>query len=240
MNFIEVIKKNKLSMILMSITLVLIITCVILFKPDFIMVLPYFVSLVIGALQASANRYAPLIGGVNSIFYAIVYYYLGLNGNALYALLVSFPLQIITFIRWQKNKYGSSTIFKKMTWGGRALTAAAFVLAVVGFRAILNLMGGSQQLLDSMTTLFGILITVLTMLSFVEYSYLAPISGMVGLYMYISGAFEITGAGVGLAEGGEKKIHIIIFSIYSLICVTRGFFRVQKLYKEQQNSLTKA
>ena len=234
MKFIEVFKKNKLSMILMAITAVLIITCVILFKPDFIMVLPYFVSLVIGALQASANRYAPLIGGVNSIFYAIVYYYLGLNGNALYALLVSFPLQIITFIRWQKNKYGSSTIFKKMTWGGRALTAAVFVLAVIGFRAILNMMGGSQQLLDSMTTLFGILITVLTMLSYVEYSYLNPISVAVGLIMNFLLAFEIGNGAIALSEGGEKKIHIIIFSIYSLICVTRGFFRIRKLYKEQQ------
>ena len=234
MNFIEVFKKNKLSMILMAITAALIITCVILFKPDFIMVLPYFVSLVIGALQASANRYAPLIGGVNSIFYAIVYYYLGLNGNALYALLVSFPLQIITFIRWQKNKYGSSTIFKKMTWGGRALTAAVFILAVIGFRAILNIMGGTQQLLDSMTTLFGILITVLTMLSYVEYSYLNPISVAVGLIMNFLLAFEVGGGTITLAEGGEKKIHIIIFSIYSLICVTRGFFRIKKLYKEQQ------
>ncbi len=239
MNFIEVFKKNKLSMILMAITAALIIACIILFKPDFIMVLPYFVSLVIGALQASANRYAPLIGGVNSILYALVYYYLGLNGNALYALLISFPLQIITFIRWQKNKYGSSTVFKKMSWGGRALTALIFALSVVGFRAILNMMEGSQQLLDSMTTLFGILITVLTMLSYVEYSYLAPISGAVGLVMNFLLAFNIGGGTIALATDGEKKIHIIIFGIYSLICVTRGFFRIKKLYKEQQNTVNK-
>lgn len=226
-------------MILMAITAALIITCIILFKPDFIMVLPYFVSLVIGTLQASANRYAPLIGGFNSIFYAIVYYYLGLNGNALYALLVSFPLQIITFIRWQKNKYGSSTIFKKMSWLGRGITAAIFVIAVIGFRVILIMMGGNQQLLDSMTTLFGILITVLTMLSYVEYSYLNPISVAVGLIMNFLLAFEVGGGTITLAEGGEKKIHIIIFSIYSLICVTRGFFRIKKLYKEQQRTLRK-
>ena len=121
-----------------------------------------------------------------------------------------------------------------MTWGGRALTAAVFILAVIGFRAILNMMGGSQQLLDSITTLFGILITVLTMLSYVEYSYLNPISVAVGLIMNFLLAFEVGGGTITLAEGGEKKIHIIIFSIYSLICVTRGFFRIKRLYKEQQ------
>ena len=110
---------------------------------------------------------------------------------------------------------------------------------MVGFRAILNMMEGSQQLLDSMTTLFGILITVLTMLSYVEYSYLNPISVAVGLVMNFLLAFEIGNGAIALSEGGEKKIHIIIFSIYSLICVTRGFFRIKKLYKEQQNTVNK-
>lgn len=228
MNFIEVFKKNKLSMILMAITAVLITACVIIFKPDPIRVLPYYVSLIIGALQASANRYAPLIGGFNSILYAIVFYSIGLNGNALYALLFSFPLQIITFIRWQKNKYGSSTLFKKMSWLGRGITAVIFVLAVIGFRVVLNIMGGEQQLFDSITTLFGILITVLTMLSYVEYSYLSPISGIVSIAMYSQMVF---------VPNGGSSAHFLIFSIYSFICVTRGFFRIQKLYKEQQKTV---
>ncbi len=221
----EVFKKNKLSLILMAITGALITASVIIFKPNFIQALPYYVSLIIGVLQASANRYVPLIGGFNSILYAIVYYSIGLNGNALYALLFSFPIQIVTFVRWQKNKYGSSTLFKKMSWLGRGVTAVIFVLAVIGFRAVLSVMGGEQQLFDSMTTLFGILITILTMLSYVEYSYLSPVNGIVSIIMYTQAV---------LAPGGGIKVHMLIFSIYSLICVTRGMFRISKLYKEQQ------
>lgn len=221
----EVFKENKLSLILMAITGALITASVIIFKPNFIQALPYYVSLIIGVLQASANRYAPLIGGFNSILYAIVFYSIGLNGNALYALLFSFPIQIVTFVRWQKNKYGSSTLFKKMSWLGRGVTAVIFVLAVIGFRAVLSVMGGEQQLFDSMTTLFGILITILTMLSYVEYSYLSPVSGIVSIVMYIQAV---------LAPGGGIKVHMLIFSIYSLICVTRGMFRINKLYKEQR------
>ena len=225
MNIVEVFKKNKLSMILMAITALLITASAIIFRPDPIMVAPYYISLIIGALQASANRYAPLIGGFNSILYAVVYYYLGLNGNALYALLISFPIQIVTFIRWQRNKYGSSTVFKKMTWLGRAITAVIFVLSVIGFRLVLVKLGGTQQLFDSMTTLFGILISVLTMLSYVEYTVLSPINVAVGLVMYVNMVFT---------AGGGSKAHILIFSFYSLICVTRGFFRTSKLYREQQ------
>ena len=227
MKFVEIFKKNKLSFILMAITAVLITASAIIFKPDPIMVAPYYVSLIIGLLQASANRYAPLIGGFNSILYAIVYYYLGLNGNALYALLISFPIQIVTFVRWQKNKYGSSTIFKKMSWLGRGVTALVFVLAVIGFRIVLSMMGGTQQMFDSITTLFGILISVLTMLSYVEYSYLSPINVAVSIVMYSIMVLE---------AGGGAKLHILIFSIYSFVCVTRGMFRINKLYKEQQKN----
>ena len=226
MKFAEVFKKNKLSLILMAITAVLVTASAVIFKPDPIMVVPYYVSLIIGVLQASANRYAPLIGGFTSILYAVVYYYLGLNGNALYALLISFPIQIVTFVRWQKNKYGSSTIFKKMSWLGRGITAIVYVLAVIGFRIVLSMMGGSQQLFDSITTLFGILISVLTMLSYVEYSYLSPINVAVSIVMYSAMVLE---------AGGGTKTHILIFSIYSFICVTRGMFRINKLYKEQQD-----
>ena len=114
-----------------------------------------------------------------------------------------------------------------MSWLGRGVTALVFVLAVIGFRIVLSMMGGSQQLLDSMTTLFGILISVLTMLSYVEYSYLSPINVAVSIVMYSIMVLE---------AGGGAKLHILIFSIYSFVCVTRGMFRIDKLYKEQQKN----
>jgi hypothetical protein len=104
--------------------------------------------------------------------------------------------------------------------------AGAFVLAVIGFRIVLSMLGGTQQLFDSITTLFGILISVLTMLSYVEYSYLSPINVAVSIVMYSSMVLE---------AGGGTKTHILVFSIYSFICVTRGMFRINKLYTEQQD-----
>ena len=231
MKLIDVVRENKLSVTLMAVTATLITVCMVIFRPDPILATPYYISLIVGMLQASANRYAPLVGGFNSILYAVVGYYLGLHGNALQALLVSFPIQIVTFVRWQRNKYGHSTVFRKMSPWGRVLTAVVFAASVLGLRAVLEMLGGQQQLLDSITSLFGVLTSVLTMLSYVEYSYLTPISAIGNIILYSVMAFK--------SDGGQVA-HILVFNFYSFICVTRGCFRVSKLYKEQQGKTVEA
>ena len=113
----------------MAITAVLITIAGIYYKQHPLHILPLYVSLVIGALQAKANRFASLLGGINSILYAIVYLYLGLYASALYAILFSCPVQLVTFVRWNQ-KYGSSTVFRKMTSKQRIVVSVSFVFSV--------------------------------------------------------------------------------------------------------------
>ena len=100
-------KDNLPRLCLMAVTAVLITVTGIIFRQSFIRILPLYVSLLVGLLQSRANRYASLLGGLNSILYTLVYIYLGLYASAGYALLFSFPLQIVTFILWSRRKRGS-------------------------------------------------------------------------------------------------------------------------------------
>ncbi len=189
--------------------------------------IPLYVSLMIGALQTRANRYAPLIGGLNSILYAAVYYYLGLYASAGYALLFSFPLQIATFIMWSRNKYERSTVFRRMSAKGRALTLGAFVLSFAVLYYVLKLVGSNHRILDSLSSLAGILISILTMFAFVEYTWLMLPSGVLSIAL-----------NAATMKTNPEQITYVVFSVYSMICVTLQFFSVRRLYAEQQGEDT--
>lgn len=73
------------------------------FHQDFFRILPLYVSLFVLIFSAKVNRYAFLIGGLNSILYAAVYFAYGLYGMAVYALVFSFPIQMLSFFRWKST-----------------------------------------------------------------------------------------------------------------------------------------
>ena len=172
----QFVKENLPMLILMGITAIGITVTGIVFGQSFLRILPLYISLTVALLQSRANRYAPLIGGINSILYCFVYIHYRLYGTAASALLVSFPFQIATFIRWNRNKWGQTTIFRKMTWMQRIWTLAGFAAAVLGLWLVLSLTDANYVMLDSITTLLGILISILTMFAFIEYSPLMLVS----------------------------------------------------------------
>ena len=140
------------------------------FHQNFFRILPLYVSLFVMILSAQVNRYAFLLGGLNSILYAAVYFAYGLYGMAAYALLVSFPIQIVSFLRWKKHAYRSSVELKKLTGKQRVLAAAGFTGIWVLLYLILKQAGAAYVLLDNTVTLFGICISFLQMFAFLEYT----------------------------------------------------------------------
>ncbi|MBE6561685.1 MAG: nicotinamide mononucleotide transporter [Ruminococcaceae bacterium] len=216
-------RESQFTLILMGITCVLITVTGILFKQSFFRILPLYVSLIIGFLQSRVNRIAPLMGGINSLLYSLVYFYYGLYSSALYAVVISCPLQLITFARWKKRAYGHSVIFKVMNTKTRILTAAVCAAGWLILYAVMSAAGASYLLLDNTLTLFGVLVTILTMLAYIEYTYLAIPSGIVNIVLYAV-----------MSADAPEQIPYLIFSVYSFICVTLALFRARKLYAEQQ------
>ncbi len=222
MKHIPLNKTNVLNLVLIGVTFIGITVTGILYGQSPLRILPLYISLVVGLLQAGANRYASLLGGINSILYTIVYFLLGLYASAWYALFFSCPIQIATFIRWSRHTYGQSTVFRKMTGKQRLLTVALCTAAFGILYVILRALGSNYQLLDITTSILGILISILTMLAYVEYSWLMLPSGIISIVLHIT-----------MMADYPAQITYLVFSLYSMICVTRGFFRVRRLYAEQ-------
>ena len=220
---IKFTKDTLLRVCLPLLTAVTITVTGIIFRQSFIRILPLYVSLIIGALQTRANRYAFLIGGANSVLYALVYVYLGLYASAGYALLFSCPLQIVSFVLWNRKKRGQSTRFRRMSNKCRILVATGFAAAFTVLSLVLRAAGSSHQLLDNLNTLIGILNTVLAMLAFVEYTWLVIPGGALNMALNIA-----------TMQTNPEQITYVVLSAYTLICLVLQFFRVRKLYAEQR------
>ena len=153
-------------------TAVLITVTGILYHQAFFRILPLYISLIVSILQSKVNRNASLIGGLNSILYACVDWHYGLFASSASALLVSCPFQIATFILWSRCSYKNSTLLRSMSGRQRAMTAIICILVWLAMFFTLRYMHSNYQIIDSSLTLLSLLIYVLTLFAFVEYTWL--------------------------------------------------------------------
>ena len=167
------------------------------------------------------------MGGMNSILYGAVYIYYKLYGAAFSALLFSFPIQILTFIRWNKHKRGNSTALRKLSNKQRVCIILGYSASLAVMWFLLPLIGSQYVFLDSVTTLLGILIYFLTMFAYVEYPFFMIINGAIGIFLHIQ-----------MLGDTPEIMPFLIFAVYSFICIVFAFFEARKLYKIQQQTVT--
>lgn len=211
-----------IDIFLMVLTGILIAWTGIIYHQSFIRIFPLFVSLIISILQARVCRYAHIVGGVNSLLYAYSAWYYGLYANCIYDIAVSFPFQVWAFIRWSKHSYKSSTQLRYMTSKQRWLTLFAFISVSAVTYFILGLCGSKYQLGDTLTTYFGLLISILTILAYVEYTWLM-----------IPNVIAMIAMNIAVTINNHDYITYLIFSIFCLYCMVKGFKNARKLYAEQ-------
>ncbi len=217
--------KNTKIIIIVA-TGIAILVAGILCKQEFFLMIPLFVSLFVMAFQSEANRVGALIGSINSLIYTAAYIYMGVYASAASAFLFSFPVQLLTFFRWKKNAYKKTVVFRKMS-------AKMIVGCIVAFLVVWGIMAAifmhldyEYAILDSCTFLFGFITPVLTMLAYIEYTYLWIIQSVVGVFLNIQ-----------MVANDYKEITYLIYGVYALYCVICAFTNVHKFYKEQQKNL---
>lgn len=223
-------KRNPFLYTLEAITLVLILSTGILFKQTAFRMLPLCISLLVMFLQANVNRYNFLLGGCNSILYAIAYFSLGLPSQALYALLFSFPLQLLSFLNWKRKADGTSTRLLRMPLRLRMLLGGGVAALILGlcviYLALFDYENGwalAMMILDNTVSVVGIAATALMLLRFVEYAPL-QITGLIcSLTIYF----------IKLPTEPEQ-ITFIIYSVYAMICASMAIRNMRKRYLAQQ------
>lgn len=196
----------------------------VIFHQSFFRILPLFISLAVMILQAKVSRYAFLVGGLNSILYAVVYFYYGLYGVAAQAFLFSFPMQIITFFNWKKNAEKDTVRFRRMKGWQYVVCIASYIAAWIGLYFILKHVGSDYAVLDNTVTLLGVFASILTVFAYIEYAWLHLSVSVMNIFLYIQ-----------VIPAHHDQVTYLIYGIYSLICISMHFRKARRLYKEQQN-----
>ena len=83
-------------------------------------------------------------------------------------------------------------------------------------------------ILDSCLFLFGLVTPILTMLAYIEYTYLWIVQSVVGVFLNIQ-----------MVVNDYKETTYLIYGVYALYCVICAFINVHKFYKEQQETISK-
>ena len=230
MKIVDIIANKTTKKIMLIIAAVLIATTSIICKQDFIRVLPLFVSLFVMFYQTDARRSAYLIGGLNALLYAFIYFfYFKLYGNAISSVLLSCPLQIATFINWKKHAYKKSTYFKKMSTKMRICISVGSAVAFAVFFAALTAVGSPYAILDNISTIIGTIVTVIVLFAYIEYAYLMPVHTAIAVMLQIQ-----------VFTQDHTSLPFLIMSIYNFYCGINIFITVRRLYKVQQAELASA
>ena len=178
-------KRKDYSIYIFRISMIFIIAGVIYYKPPVFLFLPLLVSTFVMFLQSKVSRYAFLIGALNSILYGIAHIMQTLYSTALYALMVSFPLQFLTFLNWSKNTVGNKTQLRQMSTKIR-LTILGCIVVVWGLVfVIFSVLNSKYLLLDISISVMGLLATILCTLRFKEYIFPQLLSNTISFCTYV-------------------------------------------------------
>ncbi len=216
--------KKAVQFIPMAITAILILATGIIFKQPVFVMLPLFVSLVVNYLQSKVSRTAYLLGGLNSLIYAAIYFFfLKLYASAASAVLVSFTMQIATYILWKRKPAGKATVFKKFTGAQRAGLAVIFVIVWLVVYFVISKTDANNSFLDVTSTVFGTFVTIIIVFAYIEYAPLMIVSALLSLVLNCKIALE-----------QPEYITYIIYSLYCLYCQIKACVNVRQLWILQE------
>lgn len=208
--------------ILIAVTGTAILVAGIICKQEFFLMIPLFISLFVMGFQSEANRVGALCGAVNSLIYTGAYIYMGVYASAASAFLFSFPVQLMTFFRWKKNAYKKTVVFKAMSNKMRIILFLCLLAAWGVLAAVFAHLKYEYAVLDSISFILGFVVPVLTMLAFVEYTYLWIVTAVVTLLLSVQ-----------MVIVDYRQTTYLIYAVYCFFCIISAFINVRKFYKEQ-------
>ena len=192
------------------------------YEVAFLKVLPLYVSLSVMLFASEGRRIAPLIGSLNSLLYAFVDFSYGLYATALSDVLISFSLQMATFILWTKRKDGATTKFRTLKWRYRILIVLGMAVVYAPCLYLNNSVGATAAPLDTFSLVNGFVCPVLTLFAFTEYTVFTLVGCIVTLAMNVT-----------MLQTMPDRLPYLIYSIYSTICCIRATVNVRRIYKSQ-------
>lgn len=178
-------KQEAASFVYALIIFLLMLSAIVYYKPTIFLYIPLLVSVAVMFLQSRVNRYAFMLGTINSVLYAIAYMKMTLYSTAMYALIVSCPLQLITFFNWNCHTKQKKTDLRKMSVSTRLKTSGLIIGGFILLYMIFFKLNSQYLFFDNSITILGIVSSVLCMLRFKEYAFLQILCNIISLITFM-------------------------------------------------------
>lgn len=195
----------------------------IVFETHPLKVFPICVSCFVMLLQSRVSRYAFLVGGINSLFYTFAYVIMQLYVGAANALFISFPMQIITFINWNKNTQNGETKVKKLKAKEKIILLG--LVGVIWSIAFLLFAGLKSPYIffDNTSVVLSFVAMFLCMFRYSEFALLNVMSSLIGFVLYIIVTCD-----------DVSNIVWVIYMAYVLVCQTMTFVKINRQIRRAQ------
>lgn len=191
----------------MALTATMIIVSAVWAKQSFLKTLPTLITLVVQILLARANRLTFLLGGANSVLYALSYFEETLYFQAFSAVAISMPLQIYSYFNWKKNSTANVPKIRALSVSAKLLISVCILSAwllcdrFIGDR----ITSTKYATLDILLFFIGITITLLSAFRYVDAQYLHLVSGTLSLCLWIV-----------ISLKSPQNINYVVIAVYNL------------------------
>ena len=216
-------KENKTVIILALLDFVLVTGTGFYFGCKLWQMVPLLVTVIVKFMQTRVNRYAFILGGCNSIWYAVVFATQGLYATAVYTLLFSTTLQFISFWSWNRRAYKNSAYLRKMSGRNRVLCVIGLAVLWGVVFAIFSALGSPYMVLYNTVSVLGICCTLLLMFSFIEGYALNLVCEACSLWVYIQVIMD-----------KPDQMPYLVSTVYGSVCTVISMYNACKLYSQQQ------
>ncbi len=197
--------------------LVVEIFCILNFRPSFFLWAPILVSAVVMYLQSKVNRFAFAVCAFNAILYTVAYIQMSLYATALYAILVSFPLQLTIFFNWTKHTNKQKTELRYLSSKKRITLLVGMLAGWLILYIIFKSLHSQYLLFDNFLAILGLVCTVLCALRYKDYIVLQIFNNIISLCLYLM-----------MLKDDPSKIIWLISATYATICSSIAFYRMRK------------
>lgn len=219
-------KKIFIDYVPMALAAALIIIFAFIKEQSFFKTLPTLVTLIVQILLVRANRYAFLLGGVNSAIYGAVYLTEGLYFSAVSALAISAPIQIYSFFNWSRKKNASGDTRLKTLGIKRLCFVIGVILsgwALCYFGLAVFFRTATYPVFDTLQFTIGVVVSFLAAFRYVESQHINIVNCASAVTMWAL-----------ICVGNPSNINYLIISCYNLFMVAKASVNWTRKYKVQK------
>ena len=207
-------KKLLIDYLPMACAAALIIVFAIRNEQTFFKTLPTLITLVVQLLNVRVSRFAFLLGSCNAAIYGLVFLSEGLYFSMISALVISFPLQMLSFFNWSKKRTaGNVTELRYL--GLKRLVLVIFAVlagwAITYFALAPFFSGAKMPAFDTLLFPLGIMITALSAMRYIDAQYINIVSCTLNIVMW---------ALICMNEPGN--VNYMIISAYNLFMIIKA------------------